>query len=104
LHLPRIGERKDIKTGGVAVVPKKKYSGLMASTDKLNFKKLFWVTTAVLSILVLLYPVEDREGWILKFLVILITPLLAGSLGLALGALDLIFSPILKHLKMWFLR
>jgi uncharacterized membrane protein len=39
LHLPRIGERKDIKTGGVAVVPKKKYSGKVSEI----LWGLFWI-------------------------------------------------------------
>ena len=79
----------------------------MAFHQNLNLKKLFWVTTAVLSALVLLYPVEGKDGWVLKFLVILTMPLMTISLLLVLAFLEILweaFGPLFKGLKSWFYR
>lgn len=78
----------------------------MAFLEKVNFKKLFWVTTGALSILILIYPIEGENIWVLKFLLVLMTPFLTLSLGFAIGVLELLweaFAPLLKWLKSWFI-
>lgn len=79
----------------------------MSFLGKVNFNKLFWVTTAILSIVILLLPVDDNDGWIVKLSLILITPFLVGGLALVIGVIELLWealSPLLKSLKMWFLK
>jgi hypothetical protein len=79
----------------------------MGIYQNLNFKKLFWVTTALLSIIILLYPVEGKDAWVIKFLLVLTTPFLAITLGLALGFLEVlweVFSPLFKRIRSWFYR
>jgi hypothetical protein len=102
-----IGEIKVGKAGGVATASKKNYSEPMSFLGKVNFNKLFWVTTAILSIVILLLPVDDNDGWIVKLSLILITPFLVGGLALVIGVIELLWealSPLLKSLKMWFLK
>ena len=85
----------------------KNYPSLVAIYQNLNFKKLFWVTTGLLAIFILLYPVEGENAWVYKFLLVLMTPFVTISFGFCLAFLEILweaFAPLLKRLKSWLYR
>ena len=86
---------------------KKNYPGLMAIYQNLNFKKLFWVITGLLAVIILLYPLEGENAWVMKFLLVLLTPIVTISIGFCLAFLEILweaFAPLFKRLKSWFYR
>jgi len=79
----------------------------MAIHQNLNLKKLFWVTTGLLAVFILLYPIEGENPWVYKFLLVLMTPFVTISFGFCLAFLEILweaFAPLLKRLKSWLYR
>jgi hypothetical protein len=40
----------------------------MAIYQNLNYKKLFWVVTGLLAVVILLYPLEGENAWVMKLI------------------------------------